>query len=98
MNTRPINSAPRFLMNAVIISTVVFSFKIWYGFSDEFNMLIKILLGFVGGLIATGVSEEFYYLSRNEGKTYRTIICFLSGSLGVIASYLVFYFTKRIFL
>jgi uncharacterized membrane protein YeaQ/YmgE (transglycosylase-associated protein family) len=98
MNTEPINQAPRFLMNAVIISTFVFSFRIWYGFSDDLNMFIKVLLGLVGGFMSTWVSEEVYYLSRNEGKTYRTIVCVISGCLGITISFIVLTFINKIFL
>jgi hypothetical protein len=98
MNTEPIYQAPRFLMNVVIISTFVLSFKIWYGFSDDINMFIKILLGLLGGFISTGVSEEVYYLSRNEGKTYRTIICILSGCIGITVSFIIFTLINKLFL
>ena len=97
MNIEPINQAPRFLMGAVIISTFLLSFKIWYGFSDDFNMFIKILLGIVGGFISIWVSEEVYYLSRNEGKTYRTIFCVISGCLGITVSFIVLFFINKLF-
>ena len=94
----PSNQASRFLMYAVILSAFIFSFKIWYGLSEEFDMLVKILLGLVGGFIATGVSEKVYSLSRNESRTYRRIVCVLGGCLGITTSFIVFTVVNKLIL